>query len=270
MGFLGPQVEGLSLDLLANFLEGLALADSLPKRALLQFGMKYSGVHLGPATYPQEEADPRVGLQNEPNFYYAQHDYLKEFCSRHGIEWVDTRPGWILGAVPDAAMNITLSLAMYASVCRELGEPLVFPGDIAAWECPATNSSAMLNAYMAEWAVLSPAAANQSFNMTDDSSFTWGGCGRNSPVGTIFLMCRPPRTSLSIVNSISNTIRRAGSVQREDCALHFCSPNGHGDQTFGMPGRSLPRAMDFHRLNSSIATVSSVCSITFSPPCRNC
>jgi hypothetical protein len=73
--------------LLANFLE--AMADSLPKRVLLQFGMKYYGVHLGPANYPREKADPRVGEQNEPNYYYAQHDYPQDFCGRHGTEWVD-------------------------------------------------------------------------------------------------------------------------------------------------------------------------------------
>ncbi|RVD33465.1 SDR family oxidoreductase [Mesorhizobium sp. M4A.F.Ca.ET.020.02.1.1] len=161
----------VNLKLLSNFLEGLVLAGSLPKRVLVQFGMKYYGVHLGPVAYPQEESDPRVGEALEPNFYDAQHDYLKAFCARHGINWVETRPGWVLGAVPDAAMNITLPLAMYASIRRHLNEPLVFPGDLAAWECPATNSSAMLNGYMA---VLSDAAANQSLNMTDDSAFTWG------------------------------------------------------------------------------------------------
>ncbi|TPN85589.1 SDR family oxidoreductase [Mesorhizobium sp. CU2] len=168
------RLTAVNLKLLENFLEGLALAGSLPKRVLVQFGMKYYGVHLGPANYPQEESDPRVGEALEPNFYYAQHDHLKAFCARHGIEWVETRPGWVLGAVPDAAMNITLPLAMYAAIRRHMNEPLVFPGDLAAWECPATNSSAMLNGYMAEWAALAQTTANQSLNMTDDSAFTWG------------------------------------------------------------------------------------------------
>lgn len=168
------RLTAVNLKLLANMLEGLELAGALPKRVLVQFGMKYYGVHLGPGTWPQEESDPRVGQHLEPNFYYAQHDYLKAFCAKHGIEWVETRPGWVLGAVPDAAMNVALPLGLYAAICRHMGEPLAFPGDLAAWDCPATNSSAMLNGYMAEWAILSPAAANQSLNMTDDSAFTWG------------------------------------------------------------------------------------------------
>ncbi|KAI7524970.1 hypothetical protein KC331_g17809, partial [Hortaea werneckii] len=61
--------------LLSNFLQGLAGANAVPKRILLQLGAKYYGVHLGPTTIPQEESDARVLL--EPNFYYDQEDYLK-------------------------------------------------------------------------------------------------------------------------------------------------------------------------------------------------
>jgi nucleoside-diphosphate-sugar epimerase len=189
-------LTAVNLKLLSNFLEGLEQAGALPRRVLVQFGMKYYGVHLGPGNWPQEESDPRVGEDNEPNFYYAQHDYLKAFCARHGIEWVETRPGWILGAVPDAAMNIALPIGLYASICRHMGEPLVFPGDLAAWDCPATNSSAMLNAYMAEWAVLSPAAANQSLNMTDDSAFTWGRLWQKL-AGWYGMDCVPPSADAS-------------------------------------------------------------------------
>jgi hypothetical protein len=36
-----------------------------------------------------------------------------------------------------------------------------------------TQSSAMLNSYLEEWAVLTDAAANEAFNASDDSIFTW-------------------------------------------------------------------------------------------------
>lgn len=159
------------MQLLRNFLEGLALAQALPKSVLLQLGGKYYGAHLGPIPVPPEESDPRVHL--EPNFYYNQEDLLKEFAAKHGISWVTTRPSWVPGAVPDAAMNLCLPLAIYALVQKHLGKPLEYPADLTAWESNQTLSSAQMNCYTAEWAVLS-GNVNQSFNAHDDCVFTWG------------------------------------------------------------------------------------------------
>ncbi|KAI0009515.1 hypothetical protein F4779DRAFT_617551 [Xylariaceae sp. FL0662B] len=159
--------------LLNNFLEGLAGASAIPKRILLQLGAKYYGVHLGPVAVPEEESDPRVLL--EPNFYYDQEDVLTAFCAAHpGCGWTTTRPSWIPGAAAsDGAMNLAFPLGVYAVVQRRLGQPLRFPGDAACWANPTVLSSAMLNAHLAEWAVLTDPARNQSFNASDDSAFTW-------------------------------------------------------------------------------------------------
>ncbi|KFZ02442.1 hypothetical protein V500_00185 [Pseudogymnoascus sp. VKM F-4518 (FW-2643)] len=162
----------INTQLLSNFLEGQALSKTLPKRVLLQLGAKYYGVHLGPAAVPQEETDPRVLL--EPNFYYTQEDCLREFAQKHGIGWNTTRPSWIPGAVPDAAMNLCLPLAIYAIVQKHLGKPLEYFADLAAWETNQTLSSAQLNCYLAEWAVLTDGVKDESFNASDDCAFTWG------------------------------------------------------------------------------------------------
>lgn len=148
-----------------------ALAQTVPKRVLLQLGAKYYGVHLGPSTVPQEESDPRVLI--EPNFYYPQEDYLVKFAQHHNIGWSVIRPSWIPGAVPDAAMNLCLPLAIYAVVQKSLGRPLEYPSDLVAWEVNQTMSSAMMNGYLAEWTVLAEQAKNESFNASDDCAFTW-------------------------------------------------------------------------------------------------
>lgn len=164
--------KGYTAQLLYNFLNGLALSKTLPKRVLLQLGAKYYGVHLGPAATPQEESDPRVGL--EPNFYYNQEDCLREFAQKHGIGYNTTRPSWVPGAVPDAAMNLCYPLAVYATVQKHLKRSLEFPVDLTAWETNQTMSSAPLNCYLAEWAVLTDKAKDESFNASDDCPFTWG------------------------------------------------------------------------------------------------
>jgi len=75
-------------------------------------------------------------------------------------------------AVPDAAMNLCLPLAVYATVCKHLNQPLVFHGDIRAWQATTFQSSAMLNAYLEEWMVLSDDAKDQKFNAVDNSGYS--------------------------------------------------------------------------------------------------
>lgn len=98
------------------------------------------------------ESDSRVEL--DPNFYYAQEDLLSAFSSTHKIKYTIVMPSAIVGAVPDAAMDLILPLAIYATVQAFLGKKLEFPGDLAAWERPFDLSSAMLNAYLEEWCIL--------------------------------------------------------------------------------------------------------------------
>ena len=139
---------------------------------MLQTGAKNYGVHLGPAATPQEETAPRVTL--EPNFYYPQEDFLWEFCKKEGIEWNVCMPASILGAVPDAAMNLVFPLGVYASVRKHLGEKLEFPNDLQSWETTRCMSSSKMNAYMEQWAVLNDKAKDEKFNTTDGTTFTCG------------------------------------------------------------------------------------------------
>jgi len=118
-----------------------------------------------------EESDPRVTL--EPNFYYNQEDALWAWCRKNSVEWTIAMPSAILGAVPDAAMNVAFPLAIYAAVSKHLGEPLVYTSDITSWQNTVAMSSAMINAYLEEWSVLTPTAGNQKFNVVDNSAFTW-------------------------------------------------------------------------------------------------
>lgn len=159
--------------LLDNFLGALIKANIKPQNFMLQTGAKNYGVHLGPTKVPQEESDPRVEF--EPNFYYPQEDSLWKYGKEQGVGWSIAMPGPILGAVPDAAMNAAMPLAVYAAVARHLGAPLEFPADIASWQMYQSMSSSMMNAYLEEWSVLTPAARNQKFNACDNSAFTWEG-----------------------------------------------------------------------------------------------
>lgn len=157
--------------LLGNFIEGLKQANLIPKRFLLQTGAKHYGFHIGPATNPSFESDPRITL--EPNFYYSQEDILASFCKEHKLHWNVTRPSYIIGAVRGNLLNHAVGLAVYASVQAHLGRPIIFPSDYIAWDREHCQSSAMLNGYFSEWCVLSD-TEDEAFNIQDGQPFTWG------------------------------------------------------------------------------------------------
>jgi nucleoside-diphosphate-sugar epimerase len=158
--------------LLRNFLGGLEQANLKPKRVLLQTGAKHYGFHMGPANSPSFETDPRITLEN--NFYYPQEDLLFDYCQRNSAEWNVVRPSYIIGAVRDNLLNHMVGFAVYGAVQAHLRRPLHFPGDYVAWDREHCQSTAMLNAYLEEWAVLSPNTGNESFNVQDGLPFTWG------------------------------------------------------------------------------------------------
>jgi hypothetical protein len=122
--------------------------------------------------YSFEEDDPRIGA--EPNFYFTQEDLLFKWCKKNGCHWNVARPSAIIGAVNDAAMNVVHPIGLYAVIQKALGQKLIFPGDIAAWDQLQDQSTAFLNAYLEEWAVLNPEAKDEAFNAGDGSTFTWG------------------------------------------------------------------------------------------------
>jgi hypothetical protein len=165
-------MEKMNVALLENFLKALSIAKIIPKRFLLQTGGKHYALHLGPAAVPMMEDSPRV---DHPNFYFPQEDILADWCKENNTQWTVTRPGFILGAVKEASMNVTLGMAIYASIQKELGQPLNFPSGINAWDASKDLSTMKLIAYHEEWAVLTEGAADQALNIVDDSRFSWGG-----------------------------------------------------------------------------------------------
>jgi nucleoside-diphosphate-sugar epimerase len=165
-------MERINVTLLSNFLSALEISRVLPRRFVLQTGAKHYGLHLGPPLTPEAETDPR--FLAEPKLYFPQEDLLWKWAATNSVEWNVTRPGFIVGAVPDAAMNVPYGLALYAAVQKELGKKVEFPGDADAWDAENHMTSAKIIARHAEWAVLSKQAANQILNISDGSMFTWG------------------------------------------------------------------------------------------------
>ena len=87
-------------------------------------------------------------------------------------------PSYVMGAVPNNVLNAFFPLAVYASICAELNEPMAFPGGETAWNCRLELSSSKLDAYMVEWMALSPELAGiegngERFNTANGDVWTW-------------------------------------------------------------------------------------------------
>ena len=63
-------------------------------------------------------------------------------------------------------MNMGVTLAVYATICRETGQAFLFPGSGVQWNSLTDMTDARLLARHLEWAsTTSRAARNQAFNV---------------------------------------------------------------------------------------------------------
>ena len=121
-----------------------------------------------PAT-PFREEQPRLDIEN---FYYAQEDEVFA-AARDGFGWSVHRPHTIIGYAIGNAMNMGVTLAAYATICRETGRPFLFPGSPTQWNGLVDMTDARLLARHLEWAATTPAARNQAFNVVNGDVFRW-------------------------------------------------------------------------------------------------
>src|SRR3979411_2600603 len=115
--------------MLRNLMAALEpVAPSLKHVALLQ-GTKAYGVHVRPLTVPAREG--RSEMYEQPNFYWAQENFLRELQQGKAWHWSILRPVLIVGLAVGGAMELLPPLGVYAAMLREQGRPLDYPGGAA-------------------------------------------------------------------------------------------------------------------------------------------
>ncbi|MGI4830798.1 MAG: SDR family oxidoreductase [Janthinobacterium lividum] len=122
-----------------------------------------------PAT-PFREEQPRLPLDN---FYYAQEDEVFSAAARDGFGWSVHRPHTIIGYAVGNAMNMGVTLAVYATICKETGRPFLFPGSSVQWNSLTDMTDARLLARHLTWASTMPIARNEAFNVVNGDVFRW-------------------------------------------------------------------------------------------------
>jgi len=160
-----------NLAMLRNLVEAVEeLSPSLQHVSLIE-GTKWYGPHLGPCKTPFKEDDPRY---MPPNFYYDQEDYLVSRV-KGGAKWAWSalRPNPVCGIAFGNPMNLVTGIAVYASVCKELGLPLRFPGTPGCWTTLLEVVDATLLGNGLVWAATTPKCANEAFNFSNGDVIRW-------------------------------------------------------------------------------------------------
>lgn len=172
-----------------NEKENIRVNGMMVKNVIEALGERLSGAHvalvtglkhyLGPFEAYGKGAVPvtpfreEQGRQPVDNFYYAQEDEIFAGAEKYDYRWSVHRPHSIIGYAVGNAMNMGLTLAVYATLCREKGWPFIFPGSVEQWNGVTDVTDAGLLAEQLIWATSSPNAANEDFNAVNGDVFRW-------------------------------------------------------------------------------------------------
>lgn len=158
-----------NVTMLRNLVSNIERVAPLENVSLMQ-GYKVYGAHLGPFKTPARENDPAVpGAE----FNAAQLSWLSAFQQHKSWRWQALRPGIVGSAAPGNAMNLALSIALYASLCKAEGLLLRFPGSAQNWRSIVDYTDGALLAEATLWAAIAPAARNEAYNVNNGDIWRW-------------------------------------------------------------------------------------------------
>jgi nucleoside-diphosphate-sugar epimerase len=153
-----------NLAMLTNLVDAVeAAAPALEHVSLIQ-GYKVYGAHLGPFKTPARETDAG---HMPPEFNVDQQEFLER---RQGSwTWSAIRPSVVGGTALGNPMNLALVIAVYASISKELGLPLRFPGKPGAYDSLLEMTDSSLLAEATVWAT----GHQGAFNIANGDLFRW-------------------------------------------------------------------------------------------------
>ncbi|MBJ6759607.1 SDR family oxidoreductase [Myxococcaceae bacterium JPH2] len=159
-----------NLAMLVNVVDAIEpIAPGLRHISLMQ-GYKVYGAHLGPFKTPARETDaPHM----PPEFNVDQQAFLESRQQGKAWTWSAIRPSVVGGFALGNPMNLAMVIAVYASMSKELGIPLRFPGKPGAYDKLLEMTDAGLLAKATVWAATSEQCANQAFNINNGDLFRW-------------------------------------------------------------------------------------------------
>ena len=154
--------------MLRNLLDPLIEGNPNLRHVTLLQGTKAYGVHVRAMKVPARE--DRSEMREQPNFYWAQEDYLRERQIGSSWHWTILRPVLIVGEAIGGAMNLIPALGVYAALMRLKGDTLPYPGG-APRLSQAVDADLLARAI--DWAGHAAKARNETFNVTNGDVMVW-------------------------------------------------------------------------------------------------
>ncbi len=197
---LNPDDQAANHQMFVNVLDSVEPAAANLEHISLMHGTGYYGSDaIDPSLTPSREDDPRY---LSPYFYYFQEDLTRQRQTGKSWTWSRIRPPPIFGATIEGQWNVTISLAVYATICKEMGLPLRFPGTPEVYRTLRDCVDADLLAHGAIWAATDPVAANQAINVSNGDLFCWARLWPQ--FGDVFGMDVAPPQQISLVESMAD------------------------------------------------------------------
>lgn len=224
------------------------VAHALQHISLMQ-GYKVYGAHLGPFKTPARETDPN---HMPPEFNIDQQNFLEERQQGTRWTWSALRPSVVGGFALGNPMNLALVIAIYASMSKELGLPLRFPGKPGAYHSLLEMTDAGLLAKATIWAATDTRCANQAFNITNGDLFRWSEMWPKIAAYFNLETAPPLQMSLSVVMEDKETLwnNMVEKYGLEKTAIRAYHPGHSG--TLSSPGITIfadgtkARRLGFH------------------------
>src|SRR5882757_8760972 len=110
-----------NLAMLVNVVEAIEPVAACLQHISLMQGYKVYGAHLGPFKTPARESDPN---HMPPEFNIDQQNFLEARQKGKSWTWSAIRPSVVCGFGLGNPMNLTMVIAVYATLSKELGVPL--------------------------------------------------------------------------------------------------------------------------------------------------
>jgi nucleoside-diphosphate-sugar epimerase len=165
-GWRSRAQQQVNLTMLRNVLDGAEAGGQLRHLTILQGGKAY-GSHLGRIPVPAKERWPRMSHEI---FYWKQEDLLRERAAAGGWAINILRPQLIIGRALSSPMNIIAAIGVFASLLREAGEALSFPGG-GTYVTACTDSRLIVQAV--EFCATHESVAGETFNIVNGDAIVW-------------------------------------------------------------------------------------------------
>jgi nucleoside-diphosphate-sugar epimerase len=156
--------------MLRHLLDALEHTSNELQHIHLVHGTKYYGHTVKERRTPYREDD---ACGNYKSFYFEQQQLVEQRQLGQNWSWSISRPHAFCNYRTDEARNMLLVLGLYASILRELGEPLHFPGTPRSFEVKTQFSWLPTLARSAVWMMTAPQCANQAYNIVNGDPVSW-------------------------------------------------------------------------------------------------